>query len=1582
MNLKLLSISILLTFFNVLGQENALPKWTNQFSKSESFIENLGQFDNFENSSTGKIHFVIDLGETRIFFGEKGVSYNFHEVIKKSKEERANILNQPKKSFEDYKQSERLAGKFLIKNDQVNLTWENSNSNLEIIGFEETSDYHSYTFQNKDNQTKNINYVKGYKYIIYKNIYPNIDLKYEIHPVIGVKYAFIVHPGANPKQIKMLYDRDLTLRNGEIIIPTLFGDIIDHAPISFYEGIERNTIESSYKLENNQISFTIKEYDNSQKLIIDPWVQTPIFPLNWDCVWELDTDVAGNVYVIGGVDPLQLKKYNSAGVLQWSYDTPYDTTEWLGTMATDDAGNTYVTEGTAYRILKVNTAGALVWNNLNPSGGQISTEFWNISFNCDQTKLIVGGTGGNLDIHGKIYEIDMNSGNITSSVQVTQAANLFSIPPQLQEVRAMTAAPNGKYYFATLDTIGYLNDNLTLCPGSSTSLFRKNHGVNWGYKSENWRYNNTGIKVIRADANFVYTHKGNALQKRSLVDFSIIASVTIPGGVLSTPFLSDNVTENAGIDIDNCGNIYVGSKTGVYKFNSSLVQQAFYPTSFIVYDLRVSTAGDIVACGGTGNSSSATRSGYVQSFAAAACVPIAITCCDASVCVPQNLCSTSAPVTLTAATAGGTWSGIGVNAAGVFNPSIAGIGTHLITYTLGCGSQTISILVGSCASLQVCEETNGNITVSGGAGPYTWTYTVTTSTTSNDCAACGGILFFGSCLGATLPCTISSTSSVTLNGSTVTIPSNINSVTVTDNGGTNLVFNPNTVIACQTNPCPTINVSIPAQTNVLCFGNSTGSATVSASGGAASYVYTWSPGALNGATQNNLLAGAYSVNVIDGNNCPGSTTVTITQPTASVSVSMASTPTNCGLSSGTATATASGGTGAYSYLWSPSGGNTANASNLASGSYSVTVTDANLCQSIGNVSVATNAGPSISTTSTSAVTCFGGNNGTATVLGSGGSGVLSYNWMPGNLSGATQNSLTAGNYTVTVTDAGGCSNFTTVSISQPTALTVNMSSTPTNCGATIGTATVIVSGGIGSYTYSWSPTGGSTSTATNLASGPFNVTITDANLCQVIGNVSIAANGGPTIAVNSSSDVTCYGGNNGSATVSGSGGSGTLSYSWMPGNLTGATQSALGANIYTITVNDGTCSNSTTVTINEPLGISLSNGTIIPANCGSNDGSATVNAVGGTGSYTYTWSPSGGVSATESGIAGGNYSVTVTDQNACSETTSIVVPTIGGPVITIQSITAVSCFNGNNGGATVTTAGGTAPYIYNWTPSGGTNSNATNLTAGTYSVSVTDNSGCTNSVDVLISESLPISISETIINANCGSVNGEINTIVTGGSAVYSYSWSPNGETTASLTNLNPGNYGLSVTDSEGCTANETYILIASGSLMITASPAATTIFEGESVQLNASGAITYNWTPSIGLSCTDCSNPIATPNETIIYTVTGTDATGCIGTTDVLIVVQVVCGDIYVPTVLSPNGTGNAENKMACVYGNCIAELNYSIYNRWGEKVFETGDSDTCWDGTYKGKEMNAGIFAYKLIATLTNGEQIEESGNLTLIK
>ena len=1419
------SLAILFLVINQsFSQESTQATWGIEHSKNKSFVENLGQFDHEETFTTGKIKFAIDFGSTKIFFGEKGVSYDFLEIQKKSKDERAVIMNQPIKTFVEHKQKEVLTGKFLVKSDQVNMFWENSSAEVEINGVNATADYHSYTFKNKKNVSQNINFVKGFEYIVYKNIYPNIDVKYEVHPVIGIKYAFILHAGADPTLIKMIYDRQLKLKDNAIHIPTLFGDVIDHAPITFYEEDMGDVIPSQYKLINNQISFELGAYDLAKSLVIDPWVQTPVFPLNWDCVWELDTDAAGNVYIIGGVDPMQLKKYNNAGVLQWSYNTPYDTTQWLGTLATDDVGNSYVTNGTGYEILKVNAAGGLVWSNPAPSGGQLSTEFWNIAFNCDQTKLIIGGTGGNLNLHGRIYEVNMANGNITTSTQVTAVASLFGIPPQIQEVRGLSAAPNGKYYFVSLDTIGYLNDNLTLCGAGSTSLYEKNHGVNWGYKSENWRYNNTGIKVIRADANFVYLNKGNELQKRSLVNLSLIASVVIPGGVLSTPFLSDNVTENAGIDIDNCGNIYVGSKTGVYKFNSSLVQQAFYPTAFYVYDVRVSTGGDVVACGGSGNSSSATRTGGVQSFAASACAIIPITCCDATICIPQSLCDNDAPVTLTPAVTGGTWSGPGVSAGGVFSPSVVGPGNYTITYTLACGSESIIIPVGSCSSiLAACVELNGTLSALNGVPSFSWQ----NSTTTIPCIAGLGS-YCGIFTVAGAPVTAWSTFAT---GANIPAPSTW-PIQLVDNLGTVVAYaNLAAIPSCLVNPCLPFNFTITAQTNVLCFGGATGSATVSASGGTAPYSYTWTQGSLAGPTQSNLAAGSYTINVLDANGCTGTTTVVISQPSSALTIGMTNTPTTCGGNSGTATVTSAGGTAPYTYLWSPSGGNSSLASNLTAGAYSVTVTDNNGCQTTGNTTVTTNGGPSISLVSIQNVACFNGANGSAIVSATGGTGALTYSWMPGGLSGASQNNLSANTYNITVTDGNGCTSSTSVIISEPPLLTLTSSN-------------------------------------------------------------------------------------------------------------------------------------------------------IIAANCGVNDGSATVIPSGGTGAYSYAWSPIGGTLATASTIPGGVYNVVVTDANGCVSNMDIIVSSIGGPTVSMQSIADVSCYGLSDGSASVTASGATAPYTYLWSPSGGSGANASNLSAGIYYVAVTDALGCIGTITITINSPTQILITETISAVNCPNMDGQISTSVAGGAGNYTYLWSPNGETSSSLTNLASGDYSLQVSDINGCSISESYTVNSLGSIAITATPISTTITEGESVQMNAYGALTYSWSPTFGLNCTTCSNPIATPTSTTIYTVTGTDAAGCSGTADVTIFVEIDCHDYFIPTVFAPSDGGPTENNMLCVFGNCIAEFNYSVYDRWGEKVFETSNLSNCWDGSFRNKPLNAGVFAYKFVGTLFDGTRVVESGNVTLVR
>ena len=1284
MKKRLLLCLSLFGFFSLFAQENNGNNWNVSYQKARVFIENKGQFDEFATNETGKILYGVDFGSTRIFFGKTGINYSFLEAVKVPKAERdalrASLANVP----QQYKEQERIVGKFKFKSDEVSMRYVNANGKVKLSGLKPRVDDHNYSVQLADGSYEAISHAKAFEELVYENIYPLIDLKFTVHPQIGLKYVFIVHPGGNPADIQMEYDRNVQFLQGEIHIPTAFGDIIDHAPYTF-QGTNETELSSSFRVQQKTVKFEVEAYQKSTDLFIDPWIQTPVFATNWDVVWECDRDGAGNVYALGGIMPMQILKYNAAGTLQWTYNTPYDTSNvWLGTFAVDNVGNSYVTAGSVAQIQKISPAGALLLNNASPGGILSSAEFWTIAFNCDETSLVIGGTGGALlQIDAVIYNVNTSTLNITNQQFISNGPT-FSFPPDLEEVRAITSAKNGKYYFMTQDTMGFVNDNFTLCPTGTTSFFKMNHGAGWGYKLENYRYDNSGICALAADQDHLYVNRGNKIEKRNLQNCAFIQDNAIPGGQYSSVFLGGYTVGNSGIAIDQCGNIYVGSTTGVVKYDQLLIQQAFYPTTFAVYDVEINTNGEIIAVGGTGTSSSGTRSGAVRSIAVGACAPIAITCCDATICQPSSVCITDAPITLTAGTAGGTWSGAGVNASGVFNPSSAGVGVQTIVYTLPCGADSIQITVSPCTGLQVCLEANGQFTVSGGVGPYTWTNYVpatnTPITNQTECQNCGYTWFFGQCLNGFTPATSCSSPAAYVNfatGITVTPPTGSTQFQVTDNTGTVYTFTAANLVPCTTGPCTSLTVNASSATNVSCFGGSNGAITVNASGGIGPYSYSWTPNIGNGASVNNLLAGTYSVSILDVNNCPGSISITITQPSVPLSVTTSSTSTLCGTANGSVTANGIGGTAPYNYLWTPGNGNSVTVSNLSAGAYSIVITDANGCTSNGTVTVSNSNGPTVS--------------------------------------------------------------------------------------------------------------------------------------C-VVSNIS--------------------------------------------------------------------------------------------------------------------------------------------------------------------------CFGGTNGAAMAQVSGGTSPYSYAWTPSGGTNATASNLSAGTYTVQVTDNSGCIGTTSVSITEPTQIIITETIIPSSCTTDNGSVSVVVTGGTGPYTYTWNPSGQTGTGISNLAPGSTpSLAVSDAQDCATSASYLIEGVGTINVTASPISTSILSGQSVVINAFGAASYQWSPPDDLSCATCASTSASPTATTLYTVTGTAPNGCTGQAEVMIYVTEVCGDIYVPTIFSPSSLNN-ENKQACVYGNCIAELDYSIYDRWGQSVFETKDQNACWDGKYKGKELNAGVFAYKLTIKLQSGDFVIRSGNITLLK
>ncbi|WP_306354269.1 T9SS type A sorting domain-containing protein, partial [Flavobacterium sp. '19STA2R22 D10 B1'] len=403
------------------------------------------------------------------------------------------------------------------------------------------------------------------------------------------------------------------------------------------------------------------------------------------------------------------------------------------------------------------------------------------------------------------------------------------------------------------------------------------------------------------------------------------------------------------------------------------------------------------------------------------------------------------------------------------------------------------------------------------------------------------------------------------------------------------------------------------------------------------------------------------------------------------------------------------------------------------------------------------------------VPCNGGSNGSATVTVSGGTGAYTYSWSPSGGTAATASGLTAGNYTVTITDANNCTTTQNFTINEPTPMAVTDVQTDVPCnGGSNGSATVTVSGGTGAYTYSWAPTGGTAATASGLIAGNYTVTITDASNCTTTQSFTI--NEPTPITVTAvQTDVPCNGASNGSATVTVSGGTGAYTYSWSPSGGTAATASGLTAGNYTVTITDAnSCTTTQSFVINEPTPmVVVTSQNNVPCN-GASNGSATVTVSGGTGAYTYSWSPSGGTAATASGLTAGNYTVTITDANNCTTTQSFVINE-PAPIAVTATQTNVSCNGASNGSATVTVSGGTGAYTYSWSPTGGTAATASGLTAGNYTVTITDANNCTTTQSFVITEPIAVFINTQPLSNTITA--GQNTTFTIGSTNATGYQW-------------------------------------------------------------------------------------------------------------------------------------------------------------------------------------------------------------------
>jgi GH43 family beta-xylosidase len=755
------------------------------------------------------------------------------------------------------------------------------------------------------------------------------------------------------------------------------------------------------------------------------------------------------------------------------------------------------------------------------------------------------------------------------------------------------------------------------------------------------------------------------------------------------------------------------------------------------------------------------------------------------------------------------------------------------------------------------------------------------------------------------------------------------SVQITDANGCT-----GTVTATVTQPTSPVS-GTTVVTNVSCFGGSNGAITLTPTGGAPGYTYNWLPSGPTTQNRTGLAAGTYSVQITDANGCTGTVTTTVTQPTSPVSGTTVVTNVPCfGGSNGAITLTPTGGTPGYTYNWLPSGPTTQNRTGLSAGTYSVQITDANGCTGTVTATVTQPPVLTVSITVTN-VNCNSASTGSLTAVPSGGSPAYSYFWNPGNFTTQTINNLSVGCYTVIVTDSHGCTAATASCITQPTAISVTaVSQTNISCnGGSNGAASVSASGGTGTLTYDWTPgnpTGDGTNSVSGLTAGNWTCTVTDANGCIGTQTFNITQPPVITVAASSQTNISCNGGSNGTATVAASGGTGTLAYNWTPGNPAGDgtnSVSGLTAGSWTCTVTDAnSCTSSQSFTITEPAVLSASTMQTNVSCNGGNNGDAMVMVSGGTPGYSYSWTPTGGNGAMATGLMAGSYTCIITDANSCttSQTFSITEP----PALTSMDMqTNISCNGGNNGDAMVMVMGGTGAYTYSWSPVAGNTDMITNLTAGNYSCMITDGNGCSITETFTITEPFALSSTDTQTDVSCnGGNNGDAMVMISGGTIPYSYSWSPSGGNGSMAMGLTAGNYSCLVTDNNGCTLTETFSIIEPAALSFTTTQTNVSCNGGTNGDATVSvsggtGAYTYAWLPSGGTNATETN--LAAGN----YSCTIMDANSC-QVTATFTITEPTALSAMVDAAVNPSSCGASDGSISITVSGGTPAYNYSWSN------------------------------------------------------
>jgi len=788
----------------------------------------------------------------------------------------------------------------------------------------------------------------------------------------------------------------------------------------------------------------------------------------------------------------------------------------------------------------------------------------------------------------------------------------------------------------------------------------------------------------------------------------------------------------------------------------------------------------------------------------------------------------------------------------------------------------------------------------------------------------------------------------------------------------------------ETNPYTGSSLTVPNDT--ICTGN-TGTLTATGSPETGSTI-TWYDG-----TWNQVGTGSsYTTPVLAADamyfygSCPGTDydTVWVIVGTGVVidDSGVSVTDETCAGNDGSITGiTVSGGTLPYVYTWNAGPSSGLDTLNAGAGSYTLVITDAAGCtDNSGAHVIGTGSGVSLDVTGLTITpeSCAGGDGSITGITVSGGTSPYIYAWNGGPSSGADTTLTSAGTYTLIVTDQSGCTATTgPLVIGSAAGLSLDVTAlviTDANCTATDGSITgIVASGGSLPYSFQWNGSTSSSEDSTGLAAGSYTLLVTDGGGCTISSGPHVV-NSVNTLIVDSVgfvlTDENCTGVDGSISGITVSGGAMPYVYAWNGNNASGPDTSGLGAGTYTLVVSDANgCIDSTGVyTINSVNNMVIDSTSFVltDANCASSDGTITGITVSGPGSsYTYDWNGTGFLSADLTGAAPGTYTLVITDNNGCVDSTgTYTINSVNTMVIdsTGFAVTDANCTSVDGAISGITVSGGSLPYVYSWNGNNASGPDTSGLAPGTYTLVISDNNGCIDSTGVYTINSVNNMVIDStafvITDANCGATDGSVSGItVSGPGTSYTYTWNSTASGTIDLTGVAAGNYMLVVTDDNGCVDSTGLYNVGSISTLAIDTSGITIANENCGASdgsitgiLVTGGTLPYSFDWSgVATSGADTTGVIAGA-----YVLTVTDAAGCI--------------EIMGPVTVGSNSTLSIDASLVALTDENCGLADASIT---GITATGAGTLTYQWNGvTTSGADtVGLGAGAYTLVVTDGNG-------------